>query len=112
LFSPDTYMLYLTREEMASAQGALRLVFVHRRKCPYSKSLYGELKVASRSSSPVVVRCIDLGRIPDEQLRDSWLPGTPCYVHAGDVHLGIDAFRQCRELIRSVDGLCLVEEGD
>lgn len=104
-------MLYVTREEMASAQAMLRLVFVHRRKCPYSKSLYGELKVASRATSPIVVRCIDLGRVPDEQLRDSWLPGTPCFVHAGNVHLGVDAFQQCRELIRSVDGLCLVEDG-
>jgi hypothetical protein len=104
-------MFLLSLDEIAQLDATSGpIVFLHRRKCPFSRTLYNELKVASSDTSVVTLRCIDLGRLSPELLDDTWLPGTPCFVHTGDVHLGIDAFAKCRDLIRSVDGVRLIEE--
>lgn len=94
-----------------------RLLIVDLYRCQFCQRLLDELKLArpSKDGQGNVLYFFDMGRLgPSEldRLAASWMPGVPCLVSDGSVHLGVDAFNKCREFARSVEGLVLQELHD
>ena len=60
----------------------------------------------SSPTSPNTLYYVDIGELdPKTFVGSTWLPGVPCLVSSGNVHLGIDAFCKCRELMRTPVGI-------
>lgn len=99
-------------ETLLNLPGMEYVLMVDTHRCQYSKTLLNELKMTCRSkdkADPPVsrIRFVDVGHLAYEDLLNTWLPGFPCIVHEGKLHLGIDAFKVCRERTRSLDGVVL-----
>jgi hypothetical protein len=66
-----------------------------------------ELTVQASSKSPDSRKMyfVDLAKVPPEELEDTWIPGTPCFVDAQNtIHLGTSAFKEVRSYVRNVYG--------
>ncbi len=103
----------LTRQGLATlmVQDDLHVLVVDRRRCGFSKVLLEELERAvPLSKTPQTIQAIDLGRMDLADVEaDTWVPGVPCFVSDGSLHLGVDAFNKTREMVRSLEGIRLQE---
>ena len=103
----------LTREGLADLiqEDTIHVLIIDRRRCGFSKVLLEELERAvPLGQTPQTVHTIDLGRMDLAEIQeDTWLPGVPCFVSDGSLHLGVDAFNKTREMVRSLQGIRLQE---
>lgn len=89
------------------------LLIVDTDACPHSRRLVDDLKVictlgASAPERRRSMHVMDLAKHEGKALDVlTWLPGVPCLLYQSNVHLGIDAFRKCRELARTDDGVVM-----
>ena len=90
---------------------ATALLIIDTKHCKYSPRLLDDIKVATSLSSPsagkpVIIHILDISQGEGHAIDAlTWLPGVPCLVANSNVHLGVDAFTKCRELIRSMEGV-------
>ena len=89
------------------------LLIVDTKRCQHSQRLLEDIQVTTSLGSPaagkaVVVHVLDLREHGSHTVDTlSWLPGVPCLLVNSNVHLGVDAFTKCREMGRSVEGICI-----
>ena len=101
-------MDYLDQRVVQNLPLEKAVLFLDRRRCPFSKSLYQELVVMNNKKGTRTLQIVDLGTHDRDALRDTWLPGVPCLVESQQIHLGIDAFTKCREYARSLEGVHII----
>ncbi len=120
---PSNVSQLLLRDSLASVSETLEkddsvLLVVDTRSCPHSKRLMEEVQVntaihSTASKRPkqattlIVLDTCDMHGLLSEVRVDTWLPGVPCLIAQGRIHLGVDVFRRCREIVRSARGAVL-----